>query len=202
MKGLFKYYVKVVELVRPRYFVMENVPNLLTAENGYFQKEIIDLFNGMGYDLNMGILNAADYGVPQNRRRAVIIGKRDGKAPALPKKAEQRVTIWDAISDLAFLESGEGQEKQEYVNTPTSDYEKSLRGDAQVLYNHVATKHSKLALERLVIRSISPAFAFLYHFKKMFAVQDRGAGDALVNKYACKFLFGVFMNHFSVVLHL
>ena len=67
MKGLFKYYVKVVELVRPRYFVMENVPNLLTAENGYFQKEIIDLFNGMGYDLNMGILNAADYGVPQNR---------------------------------------------------------------------------------------------------------------------------------------
>lgn len=41
---LFKYYVKVVDLVRPRYFVMENVPNLLTAENGYFQKEIIDLF--------------------------------------------------------------------------------------------------------------------------------------------------------------
>ena len=160
MKGLFKYYVKVVELVRPRYFVMENVPNLLTAENGYFQKEIIDLFNGMGYDLNMGILNAADYGVPQNRRRAVIIGKRDGKAPALPKKAEQRDTIWDAISDLAFLESGEGQEKQEYVNTPTSDYEKSLRGDAQVLYNHVATKHSKLVLERLVIRSISPALHF------------------------------------------
>ena len=48
MKGLFKYYVKVVELVRPRYFVMENVPNLLTAESGYFQKEIIDLFNGTG----------------------------------------------------------------------------------------------------------------------------------------------------------
>ncbi len=41
---LFKYYVKVVDLVRPGYFVMENVPNLLTAENGYFQKEIIDLF--------------------------------------------------------------------------------------------------------------------------------------------------------------
>lgn len=76
---LFKYYVKVVDLVRPRYFVMENVPNLLTAENGYFQKEIIDLFNGMGYSLNTGVLNAADYGVPQNRRRAVIIGKETVK---------------------------------------------------------------------------------------------------------------------------
>lgn len=72
---------------------MENVFNLLTAENGYFQKEIIDLFKGMGYSLNTGVFNAADYGVSQNRRRAVIIGKRDGKAPAQPIKTEQRVTI-------------------------------------------------------------------------------------------------------------
>lgn len=148
---LFKYYVKVVELVRPRYFVMENVPNLLTAENGYFRKEIVELFNGMGYSLNTGILNAADYGVPQNRRRAVIIGKRDGEAPPLPKKTEQRVTIWDAIGDLAYLESGEGQEEQQYADLPASDYAKSLRGDMCVLHNHVATKHSKLALERLAL---------------------------------------------------
>ena len=148
---LFKYYVKVVDLVRPRYFVMENVPNLLTAENGYFQKEIIDLFNSMGYSLNTGILNAADFGVPQNRRRAVIIGKRDGEAPALPVKAEQRVTIWDAIGDLAYLKSGEGQEEQQYADLPVSDYAKSLRGNMYVLHNHVATKHSKLALERLAL---------------------------------------------------
>ena len=42
---LFKYYVKVVELVQPKYFVMENVPNLLTAENGYFLKELENLIN-------------------------------------------------------------------------------------------------------------------------------------------------------------
>ena len=66
---LFKYYVAVVELVKPRYFVMENVPNLLTAENGFFYKEIEELFNKMGYSLEHGVLNASDYGVPQNRRR-------------------------------------------------------------------------------------------------------------------------------------
>ena len=148
---LFQYYVKVVELVRPRYFVMENVPNLLTAEKGYFQKEIAELFHNMGYSLNAGVLNAADYGVPQNRRRAVILGKRDGAAPELPRRQAKHVTIWDAIGDLAFLSSGEGQEKQPYADLPASNYAKSLRGDMNVLHNHVATRHSKLALERLAL---------------------------------------------------
>ncbi len=146
---LFTYYVRVVELVRPKYFVMENVPNLLTAENGYFRKEIIDLFNSLGYSLNDGVLNAADYGVPQNRRRAVIIGKLNGTPPALPIALDTKVTIWDAIGDLAFLESGEGQEEQPYRNAPISEYGKQIRGNCATLHNHVATKHSKLALERL-----------------------------------------------------
>lgn len=148
---LFKYYVKVVELVQPKYFVMENVPNLLTAENGYFRHEIEKLFNDMGYYLTLGVLNASDYGVPQNRRRAVIIGKRGAPAPELPKPFESRTTIWDAISDLAFLSSGEGSETQSYPNPPESDYQRQLRGDTEVLSNHVATKHSDLALERLAM---------------------------------------------------
>lgn len=148
---LFKYYVKVVELVKPRYFVMENVPNLLTAEGGYFRKEIAELFNSMGYSLKMGVLNASDYGVPQNRRRAVIIGKRDGEAPDLPIPKRTKVNIWDAISDLAYLESGEGEEEQGYRNEPQSSYQKKLRKGSKVLYNHVVTKHSRLALERLAM---------------------------------------------------
>ena len=148
---LFKYYVKVVELVRPRYFVMENVPNLLTAEGGYFRKEIEDLFNSMGYQLKMGVLNASDYGVPQNRRRAVIIGKRGGEAPDLPVAKNISVTIWDAISDLAYLNSGEGEEVQSYRNEPQSEYQKKLRAGSTILHNHVATKHSPLALERLAM---------------------------------------------------
>ena len=148
---LFKYYVAVVELVKPRYFVMENVPNLLTAENGYFFKEIEELFNKMGYSLEHGVLNAADYGVPQNRRRAIIIGKLNGAAPKLPTPKDEKVTIWDAISDLAYLESGEGTDEQEYKNSPESEYQKRLRGAATVLHNHVATKHSPIALERLAM---------------------------------------------------
>ena len=148
---LFKYYVKVVELVKPKYFVMENVPNLLTAEKGYFKKEIEELFNAMGYSLTMGVLNASDYGVPQNRKRAVIIGKLNGKALNLPVPLNKKVTIWDAISDLAYLESGEGKEEQLYLNAPETDYQKKLRKNSKCLYNHIATKHSKVALERLAL---------------------------------------------------
>ena len=148
---LFKYYVSVVELVKPKYFVMENVANLLTAEGGYFRHEIEELFNKLGYSLEYGVLNASDYGVPQNRRRAVIIGKLDGDAPKLPVPKRNNVTIWDAISDLAYLESGEGSEEQEYKYPAESDYEKMLRKDSSKLFNHIATKHSPLALERLAL---------------------------------------------------
>lgn len=148
---LFKYYVSVVELVKPKYFVMENVPNLLTAEGGYFRHEIEELFNKLGYSLEYGVLNASDYGVPQNRRRAVIIGKLNGDAPKLPVPKRNDVTIWDAISDLAYLESGEGSEEQEYKYPAESDYEKMLRKDSSKLFNHIATKHSPLALERLAL---------------------------------------------------
>lgn len=148
---LFKYYVKVVNMVRPTYFVMENVPNLLTAEHGYFKKELEELFDSIGYQLKMGVLNASDYGVPQNRRRAVIIGKYKTAAPELPETLHKTVTIWDAISDLAFLNSGEGAAEQEYKFPPQSDYEKLLRGECTVLHNHVATKHSAVALKRLAM---------------------------------------------------
>lgn len=148
---LFKYYVKVVELVKPKYFVMENVPNLLTAEKGYFKKEIEELFNKMGYSIKMDVLNASDYGVPQNRKRAIIIGKLHGNAPELPVALKKKVTVWDAISDLAFLESGEGSDIQSYQKEPESDYQRKLRGKSKFLYNHVATKHTKIALERLAL---------------------------------------------------
>lgn len=146
---LFKYFVAVVDFVRPRYFVMENVPNLLTAENGYFKEEIIDLFEGLGYTLSTDTLNAADYGVPQNRRRAVIIGKQGESAIAMPRPLDYKVTIWDAISDLAYLNSGEGVEWDSYRYPPQSEYQRMMREGSDNLYNHKATKHSELAIERL-----------------------------------------------------
>ncbi|MGR6118430.1 DNA cytosine methyltransferase [Aeribacillus composti] len=145
---LFRYYYKVVKFLKPKYFLIENVPNMLTSGNGYFKKEIYRLFEDLGYKLDSAILNAYDFGVPQLRRRAFVLGKLDG-AVSLPIGFEEQTTVWDAISDLAFLESGEGQEVQDYIYEPQSSYQRKMRKNSLKLYNHVATKHSDIALERL-----------------------------------------------------
>jgi len=146
---LFKYFYEVVSLVEPEYFLMENVPNLLTAEKGCFKEEIRYLFDKLGYTISPGVLNASDFGVPQNRKRAFILGKKGSTELALPKPSNKSVTIWEAISDLAFLESGEGLEEQPYKNTPQSEYQERLRGTQNILFNHISTKHAPIAIKRM-----------------------------------------------------
>lgn len=147
---LFRYYFEVVKRVKPKYFVIENVPNLLTTEGGYFKGEIIELFSGIGYAVSCGVLCAADFGVPQDRRRTCILGKLGATEPiSLPKPNGVHTTVWDAISDLSYLESGEGTEEQGYRCVPQSDYQRMLRAGSDELCNHVATRHSEVTLERL-----------------------------------------------------
>lgn len=142
------------ELSLREYFSKSNVPNLLTTEGGYFKEEIIDLFSGIGYAVSCGVLCAADFGVPQDRHRTCIIGRLGDTLVSLPEPNGVHTTIWDAISDLSYLESGEGAEIQDYRFPPQSAYQRMLRAGSDELYNHVATRHSKVTLERL--RMIPP----------------------------------------------
>lgn len=146
---LFQQFVRFVRDFSPEYFVIENVPNILTTSNGYFKDQIIREFETLGYGVNCGVLCAADFGVPQDRRRAVFIGKKGGSTVPLPKPSGIRTTIKEAIYDLPFIGSGQGEEVSVYSMPPISDYQKKLRGSCNVLYNHVATQHSALALKRL-----------------------------------------------------
>ena len=70
---MFIKFFEVVSIVKPKYFLLENVPNILSAENGYFKKEIVDLFGSIGYKISSDILKAENFGVPQKRRRAFLI---------------------------------------------------------------------------------------------------------------------------------
>ncbi len=149
---LFRYFVDVVKEVEPQYFVMENVPNLLTSEGGFFKKELISLFENLGYSVNADVLCASDYGVPQDRRRAFIIGKKGARSLVpMPPKSERKTTIWEAISDLNYLNSGEGKEEQTYQIEPQSDYQREIRKGSTILTGHIATNHSKIALERMAM---------------------------------------------------
>lgn len=147
---LFLEYVKLVKELNPELFIIENVKNLINACDGYFIRQILIEFHKLGYIINYGVLKASDFGVPQNRERAIIIGSKS-KSIDLPKPNGTKVTVRDAISDLSYLESGEGSFKSTYMIEPQSDYQRLLRNDNQILYNHQATRHSEVALNKLAL---------------------------------------------------
>ena len=162
---LFRHYFAIVQEVEPEFFIMENVPGMLSMQGGKIIEEIERLFsdgdnfeNG-GYYLYKQILNAHDYGVPQDRRRLIIFGSKkqidfeklfnDVKEEMIKNGEIKEHTIADAISDLNWLESGEGKFEQDYKNAPLSDYQKERRKNCQTLYNHIATKHNDVAISRI-----------------------------------------------------
>ena len=143
---LFKEYLNIVQELQPDVFIIENVKNILNSSNHYFRDEILKEIKALGYIVNFGVVNAKNYGVPQSRERALFIASKT-KFINFPNPIEKGTTVRDAISDLAYLESGEGQVISDYINKPQSEYQKQLRG--KCLQYHKASEHSKVAIEKL-----------------------------------------------------
>ena len=147
---LFLEYLKIVEEVQPEVFVIENVKSLLSTAGGWFRDEILAYIEKLGYSVSYGILNAKRFGVPQARERAIFICSKSRNIP-LPIGTEDVVTVRDAISDLAYLESSEGEFELVYSTEAQSDYQKMMRANSKKLYNHKASAHSELALQKLAM---------------------------------------------------
>lgn len=146
---MFKKFAKVVKIVQPEFFLLENVPNILTSEDGYFKDEIIRYFNNLGYDVKAKVLKAENFGVPQTRRRAIFLGRKKKLDIDIPDGNNQRTTVMEAIGDLSELKSGEGNEVQLYKTPSKNRFQKQMRRGSKKIHNHISTKHSQLALERL-----------------------------------------------------
>ena len=131
---------------------MENVPTILSEKNGFFKKKIISEFEKIGYKLDIKILNSKYFGVPQSRKRAFFLGSKNGKLKLpIENKKNKEISVWDAISDLSYLNSNEGEFKSKYKFKTKSDYQKKLRKNSNQLYNHISTNHSKETIRRLKI---------------------------------------------------
>lgn len=148
---LFREYLDIVKNLQPDVFVIENVKAMSSSVGGYFLKEILRSISDLGYYYDNGILTASNFGVPQNRQRTIIIACKTHRIslPGQSQFAARKTTVRDAISDLAYLESGEGEFCQEYKTEINSDYQRWARQNSCSLYNHVATKHSEIAIGKL-----------------------------------------------------
>ncbi|MFC1548704.1 DNA cytosine methyltransferase [Candidatus Omnitrophota bacterium] len=135
---LYKEFIKIVKKHNPKIFIMENVPGLFSYKKGLVREQIIRDFRRIGYDVNVDVLNAADYGVPQLRKRVIFMGNRMDISNRYPKKTHYNPNegnknrtgyttpeffegeledcrgkspcknLSEAISDLPFLRAGEG----------------------------------------------------------------------------------------------
>ena len=161
---LFKHYFNVVRAVKPKVFVMENVKGIMTMQGGKIYGEILKTFSdpemlgGEPYHLYYEVVRAVDFGVPQKRERAIIIGtlKEEADIPGLWMDVKQeiaaehpgyfdKVTVRDAIGNLPpTTEDGIISNPE-----PETEYQRFLSCKKKEITNHSRTKHSKTAVERM-----------------------------------------------------
>ena len=123
-------------------FVFENVKGLLTMKHGKLVKEIISLFESLGYHVDIKLMNAADYGTPQIRERVIIVGNNLGYEFTYPQPTHYNpeesdsykeglspyVTLGEAIGDLPVI--GTNQSGVNYTIEPENEYQRLMRNDA------------------------------------------------------------------------
>jgi DNA (cytosine-5)-methyltransferase 1 len=174
---LFENYIQILNHFKPKVFVFENVTGLLNAKpNGEY---ILDsIFEKMQQSYNIStdkkeiVLNSVHYGVPQIRKRVILIGVRKDlgtsaseiyknirKTHYAPKEQDKfdlhkYLTVKDAIFDLPKLFPGQGEEEIEFQPTNWNAYLEKIRDkNFPTLYNHVARRHNEKDRERYRILS-------------------------------------------------
>jgi DNA (cytosine-5)-methyltransferase 1 len=148
---LYKYYVEFLKALKPKIFVFENVPGLLSAGRGIYLKRMRDLMEKAGYNTEHSILNTADFGVPQERKRVILIGwRKELDISSYPTFREVKRTygVDNFLNDLPKLKAGAGQLVQVYRGR--SNLLKKLgilNPKIKVLTDHISRPQTKQDLE-------------------------------------------------------
>jgi DNA (cytosine-5)-methyltransferase 1 len=145
---LVQQFARVVRILEPEGFLIENVVGLKVMD---FEAPVRELFEALGYGVTAMELRAADFGVPQLRRRIIFVGHREltgFKGPRRRLQPTDYTTVWDAVGDLPAVRPGET--KTEYDKEPETDYQRLLRAGSEVIQGHTVSRHP-----RALVRAIS-----------------------------------------------
>lgn len=152
---LYKSFVEIVSQIKPKAFVMENVPGLVRLFDGQVGKQVLEDFTNIGYRVQTKILSSEWYGVPQQRKRVIFVGLSNEKVPCSinykypePQMGDNTgikpITCKEAISDLDFVPDDVALgDCIEYNTQPESDYQRKMRRDCDKLLNHSITVHKE-----------------------------------------------------------
>ncbi len=149
---LFYEYLRFVKILNPKVIVIENVQGILTKDKGYTKERIFNLITELGYKVSCNVLNASDFGVPQNRYRAFFIALRNdiSKDTFDFKKIKQldKVNVKDAIAELYKLEKSK-EETHELLNKPDTKYRKYLRAKNNLVTSHKIVYPAPITQEKI-----------------------------------------------------
>jgi DNA (cytosine-5)-methyltransferase 1 len=163
------HFVRLVSELRPKYFVFENVKGLTVGTHKRFLNEVVEEMRAAGYDILLPwqVLNAANFGVPQDRKRLFLIGAREGLSLPTYPKSTKRVTVNQAIGDLPNADEFAELLRSDSVRVKfktSSAYAKRLRGierdpgdfgyfreyDSELLSASARTVHTEASQKRFV----------------------------------------------------
>lgn len=142
--NLFMQYKRVLNILKPKAFIFENVVGILSMDRGKLFKQIQAEFEEIGYTLKHKVLNAVDFGVPQQRERVILVGFRGDNNFEYPEPThgeglKPHVTLRQSIGDLPVLKSG--QSSNRYAYQPDNDFLHFVRATAKELTEHSAPKN-------------------------------------------------------------
>ena len=159
MKGdkrnyLYVFYAEFLKQYKPKYFVFENVNGLLSAKdedgNSYLE-QMRDLFRECDYETEFKTLSADDYGVPQNRKRTILVGRRGKSTGFYPDldKSTSGIPVKEIFSDLPRIAAGEGEARPCSLSSYDKSwlYDAGIRNDNFPVTWHQARPHRKQDLE-------------------------------------------------------
>jgi len=187
---LYNAFIRIVKELAPKFFVMENVQGMRSYRNGNFVSEVLSEFKVKGYSTDYRVLNAAEYGVPQQRKRIFFIGNRLGKPNPFPEKThsirvtpnegsndcmvrKNAITCLEAIGDLPHLKAGEGAEVIDYNCPASNDYQTWTRKESSKIFNHVARTHKQRDID--TFNSMKPGDKWKdleQKYKKLYGYRD------------------------------
>ena len=149
--SLFWQFLRVVREIQPEFVLFENVSGFVRMYGGKMHSALLSELGDLGYVSHQRILNAVDFGVPQDRKRTIVVAHKNGYDFQMPVGGDcKAVTLWEAISDLPPVESG--QSATAYATEPQNAYQREMRNNMTVLTEHVAPRHGD-ALMR-VLRAV------------------------------------------------
>lgn len=145
-RDLWRAYLEVVMLARPRAVIMENVPDMALDDEMFILRSMIEELEQIGYSVEERVIDAWRYGVPQFRQRLILVAMRDGLKFEWPEEIPTKVTVWNAISDMPEVEGGWrpelGADGWTKYDGPKTEFQHYLRrrvadDDVTKLYDHI-----------------------------------------------------------------